>query len=60
MKTTIAASTVKAPATTETYASAYARLTAIAEKLKGAGAAADLDGLGRVDIQRRARAMLAA
>ncbi len=50
MKTTMTA----APAVTESYATAYARLTTIAEKLKGAGATADLDGLVR-DL-REARA----
>ncbi len=50
MKTTMTA----APADTESYATAYARLTTIAEKLKGAGATADLDGLVR-DL-REARA----
>lgn len=43
-----------APASTESYASAYATLSAIAEKLKGAGATADLDGI--VDDLRAARA----
>ena len=41
-------------ATTETYAAAYAKLTAIAEKLKGAGAVANLDDI--VDDLRAARA----
>ncbi len=44
MKTTITNSTM-APAATETYASAYAKLNSIAEKLKGAGAMADLETL---------------
>lgn len=42
-----------APASTETYAAAYARLAAIAEKLKGAGATANLDEI--VDDLRNAR-----
>ncbi len=42
------------PATTETYAAAYNRLAACAEKLKGAGATANLDGI--VDVLREARA----
>ena len=50
MKTT----TTAAPATTESYAVAYAKLTAIAEKLKGAGAMTDLETLVR-DL-REARA----
>ncbi len=51
MKTT----TTAAPAATESYATAYVRLSAIAERLKGAGATADLDGLVR-DL-REARAL---
>ena len=43
-----------APANTESYAAAYARLAAIAEKLKGAGATANLDEI--VDDLRAARA----
>ena len=43
MKTTLTTATA-APASTETYAAAYARLTAIAERLKGAGAT-DVDTL---------------
>ena len=43
MKTT-ATNTAAAPASTETYAAAYAKLAAIAEKLKGAGAT-DVDTL---------------
>ena len=43
-----------APASTETYASAYARLAAIAEKLRGTGATANLDSI--VDDLRAARA----
>ena len=42
------------PASTESYASAYSRLSAIAEKLKGAGATADLDEV--VTLLREARA----
>lgn len=38
-------STTVIPASTETYASAYARLAAVAEKLKTAGAAASVDDL---------------
>ena len=53
MKTIVTNSTA-APATTDTYASAYAKLSAIAERLKGAGATADLDSLVR-DL-REARA----
>ena len=43
-----------APASTETYAAAYARLAAIAERLKGAGAAASHDDI--VDDLKAARA----
>ena len=43
MKTTMTAG----PASTETYATAYARLTAIAERLRGAGATSDLESLVR-------------
>ncbi len=43
-----------APASTETYAAAYNRLAAIAEKLRGTGATANLDGI--VDDLRAARA----
>ena len=51
---TIVTNAAAAPASTETYASAYAKLTAIAEKLKGAGGNADLDSL--VQDLREARA----
>ena len=46
MKTTVTLSDA-APAATETYAAAYARLTAIAERLKGAGATSDLESVVR-------------
>lgn len=41
------------PATTETYASAYARLASIAEKLKAPGATANIDNI--VEDLRNAR-----
>lgn len=43
-----------APASTETYASAYTRLASIAEKLRSTGATANLDSI--VDDLRAARA----
>lgn len=51
-------STTVTPASTETYASAYARLAAVAEKLKTAGAAASVDDL--VSDLRTARTAYAA
>lgn len=49
--------TTTPPASSETYASAYARLTAIAERLKAAASAATVDTL--VDDLRAARAAYA-
>lgn len=49
--------TTAAPAATETYAGAYARLNAIAERLKSAGAATGIDTLA--DDVRAARAAYA-
>ena len=48
------ASTAVPPAVTETYASAYARLASIAEKLRTGGQAAGIDEI--VDMLKAARA----
>ena len=51
---TMPASAAGAPAATETYAAAYARLAAIAERLRAGGAATSVDTL--VEDVRAARA----